>query len=177
MTRQWISIRGPWGIRIDQSREEDFGSPNLVARQRYEITQTLIDAAVKKGGPMSRERANYIVNKTLAVATFDERSGITFRLRGNRDAVISQMCEVMSLWDFPMTAEEATRIVDRAIAARSWFSRRFWWIIAGTRLVRFAHARSRHAREHRLKPLAIPIAKLGRSRLRRSRERRLSRSL
>jgi hypothetical protein len=131
MTRQWISIRGPWGIRIDRSWDEDLGSPNLVARQRYEITQMLIDAAVKKGGPMSRERANYIVNRTLAVATFDECGGITFRLHGNRDAIISQICEVMSLWDFPMTAEEATRIVDRAIAARPWFARWFWCIIAG----------------------------------------------
>ena len=129
MTRQWISIRGPWGIRIGQSwGPEDFEPPKLVTRQRYEITQMLIDAAVKKGGDMSRERANYIVNKTLALATFDKRGGITFHLRGNRETIINQICEVMALWDSPMDRAETAGIVDRAINRRRWV--KWIWIAA-----------------------------------------------
>jgi hypothetical protein len=131
MTRQRLSIRGPWGIRISQSwNPDDFGSPKLAPPQRHEITQMLIGSAVKKGGAMSRERANYIVNEALALATFDKRGGITFHLRGNRDAIISQICKIMAIWDLPMTSEEATCIVDKAIAARSWSGRWLWWIIA-----------------------------------------------
>lgn len=92
MTRRWISIRAPWGIRIGQSwSQEDFEPPRRATWQRYEITQMLIDAAVKKGGGMSKERANFIVNKTLALATF---------------------------WDLPMDHTEAADIVDNAINRR-----------------------------------------------------------
>jgi hypothetical protein len=82
-----MPVRAPWGIRIGQPwGPEDFEPPRLAMWQRYEITQMLIDAAVKKGGDMSKERANFIVNKTLALATFDKRRGITFHLGGNREA-------------------------------------------------------------------------------------------
>ena len=102
MTRRWISIRAPWGIRIGQSwSQEDFEPPRLATWQRYEITQMLIDAAVKKGGGMSKERANFIVNKTLALATF---------------------------WDLPMDHTEAADIVDNAINRRRWL--KWFWITA-----------------------------------------------
>jgi hypothetical protein len=54
MTGRRISIRDPWGIRIGQSW--DFEPPRVATSQRYETTQELIDAAVKKGGDMSKER-------------------------------------------------------------------------------------------------------------------------
>jgi hypothetical protein len=126
MTRRRISIHGPWGIRI--GRSWDFEPPRLATWQRYEITQMLIDAAVKKGGDMSKERANYIVNKTLALATFDKRGGITFHLHGNREAIINQICDVMALWDWPMDRTEAAGIVDRAINRRRWL--KWIWIAA-----------------------------------------------
>jgi hypothetical protein len=128
MTRRWISIRGPWGIRIGQTwGPEDF-EPRLATWQRSEITQILIDAAVKKGGDMSKVRATYIVNKTLALATFDKRGGITFHLRGSREAIINQICDVMALWDWPMDRTEAAGIVDRAINRRRWL--KWIWIAA-----------------------------------------------
>ena len=77
---------------------------------------------------MSRERANYIVNKTLALATFDKRGGITFHLRGNRETIINQICEVMALWDSPMDRAETAGIVDRAINRRRWV--KWIWIAA-----------------------------------------------
>jgi hypothetical protein len=129
MTRRWISIRAPWGIRIGQPwGPEDFEPPRLATWQRYEITQMLIDAAVKKGGDMSKERANFIVNKTLALATFDKRRGITFHLGGNREAIINQICDVMALWDWPMDHTEAADIVDKAINRRRWL--KWYWIAA-----------------------------------------------
>jgi hypothetical protein len=72
---------------------------------------------------MSKERADYIIDKTLAIADFDNRRGMTLQLRGKRDALINQLCEVLGLWDMPMTREEAARLVDKAIARRSrpWF--------------------------------------------------------
>ena len=140
MTRQWISIRGPWGIRIGQSWDpEDFEPPKLATWQRYEITQMLIDAAVKKGGDVSRERANYIVNKSLALATFDKCGGITFHLRGNREAIINQICDVMALWASPMDRTEAAGIVDRAINRRRWL--KWIWIAAIGVLVYISHRR------------------------------------
>ncbi len=59
--RQWISVRGPYGMRFGQSwGPEDRGPPKLPSWRRYEIRQMLIDAAAKKGEAMSRERADYI---------------------------------------------------------------------------------------------------------------------
>jgi hypothetical protein len=144
MTRRWISIRGPWGIRIGQSwGPEDF-EPRLATWQRSEITQILIDAAVKKGGDMSKVRANYIVNKALALATFDKRGGITFHLRGNREAIINQICDVMALWDWPMDRTEAAGIVDRAINRRRWL--KWIWIAAIVVVISIAIAIARDVR-------------------------------
>jgi hypothetical protein len=48
--RQWISVRGPYGMRFGQSiGPEDLGPPKLPSWHRYELRKQLQTAATAKG--------------------------------------------------------------------------------------------------------------------------------
>jgi hypothetical protein len=53
--RQWISIRGPGGLRFGQSiGPKDFGPPKLPSWRRYELHKQLQTAATAKGKTMEK---------------------------------------------------------------------------------------------------------------------------
>jgi hypothetical protein len=121
--RQWISIRGPGGLRFGQSiGPEDFGPPKLPSWRRYELRKQLETAATAKGKTMTVADCDYVIDRTLEIATVDQ-NGLVLHLRGNRDKLINELSEILQLWDYPATPEEAARLVDKAIAKRSrpWF--------------------------------------------------------
>jgi hypothetical protein len=58
--RQWISIRGPGGMRMGQSiGPEDFGPPKLPSWRRYELRRQLQTAATAKGKTMTIADCDY----------------------------------------------------------------------------------------------------------------------
>jgi hypothetical protein len=121
--RQWISIRGPGGLRFGQSiGPEDFGPPKLPSWCRYELRKQLETAATAKGKTMTVAVCDYVIDRTLEIATVDQ-NGLVLHLRGNRDKLINELSEILQFWDYPATPGEAARLVDKAIAKRSrpWF--------------------------------------------------------
>jgi len=66
--RQWISIRGPGGLRFGQSiGPEDFGAPKLPSWRRYELRKGLQAAAEARGE--GRENGLRGDSEPLAVAS------------------------------------------------------------------------------------------------------------
>jgi hypothetical protein len=67
--RQWVSIRGPGGLRFGQSiGPEDFGPPKLPSWRRYELRKQLQTAATAKGKTMTIADCDYIIDRTLQIA-------------------------------------------------------------------------------------------------------------
>jgi hypothetical protein len=117
--RQWISIRGPGGLRFGQSiGPEDFGPPKLPSWRRYELRKQLQTAATAKGKTMTIADCDHVIDPTLEIATVDQ-NWLVLHLRGNRDKLINELLEILGYWEYPATAEEAARLVDKAIA--NWF--------------------------------------------------------
>ena|ERR1700730_13333014 len=81
--RQWISIRGPGGLRFGQSiGPEDFGPPKLPSWRRYELRKQLQTAATAKGKTMTIADCDHVIDRTLEIATVDQ-NGLVLHLRGD----------------------------------------------------------------------------------------------
>jgi hypothetical protein len=82
--RQWVSIRGPGGLRFGQSiGPEDFGPPKLPSWRRYELRKQLQTAATAKGKTITIADCDCVIDRTLQIATVD-RNGLVLHLRGDR---------------------------------------------------------------------------------------------
>ena len=121
--RQWISIRGPGSLRFGQSiGPEDFGPPKLPSWRRYELRKQLQTAATAKGKTMTNADCDYVIDRTLEIATVDQ-NGLVLHLRGNRDKLIRELTEILGFWDYPATPEEAARLVDKSLTQKTTIAR------------------------------------------------------
>ena len=98
--RQWISIRGPGGLRFGQSiGPEDFGPPKLPPSwRRHELRKGLQAAAEARGEPMTRDEADYIVDKALATGGIDSAGNLAFPVKGTREEIVGQIIEIAAAW-------------------------------------------------------------------------------
>jgi len=126
--RQWVSIRGPGGLRFGQSiGPEDFRPPKLPSWRRYELRLNLQAAAEARGEPLSADAANYTIDKALAFGMLDGTGNhLNFNLRGSREEIIAGIMARATAWGFPMTEKQATRMAEKAIG-KHWWGRR-WWV-------------------------------------------------
>jgi hypothetical protein len=80
MPRTWLSVPlGRTGIRIGRSIADSELRPHLPSWRKFELCHGLIKAAEARGEKMSKDEANYIVEKALATGAIDANGDLNFR--------------------------------------------------------------------------------------------------
>jgi hypothetical protein len=128
--RYWLSFRGPFGTRPGFSIGPEDIHPRLPSYRRYELRHGLQEAAKARGEPMTKEDANYTIDKALATGLLDSNGNLNFHMRGTREEIIAGILTTAKAWGQLMTCVEAERLTDRAI--RGIRTRRviFWLMMA-----------------------------------------------
>ena len=67
------------GISLDR---EDW-NPRLPSYRRYELRHGLQEAAKARGEPMTKEDANYAIDKALATGLLDSNGNLNFHMQRN----------------------------------------------------------------------------------------------
>jgi hypothetical protein len=100
---------------------EDFRPARLPSYRRYELRKGLQEAAKGRGEPITKDDADYAIDKALACGSLDSSGALTFKVKGNsRDECVAQVLETAAAWNTPVTRAEAKRHVDAGIAAGTW---------------------------------------------------------
>jgi hypothetical protein len=73
-------------------------------------------AAKARGESMTKEDANYLIDKGLATGLLDRDGNLNFVARGTRDEMAEQILAAAKTWGKPMTHAEAEQTADAAIA-------------------------------------------------------------
>jgi len=120
--RLWLSgpriLRGLVRPGISLVRED--WNPRLPSYRRYELRHGLQEAAKARGEPMTKEDANYAIDKALATGLLDSNGNLNFRMRGTREEIIAGILTTAKAWGQLMTCDQAERIADRAIRKARW---------------------------------------------------------
>ena len=120
--RLWLSgpriLRGLVRPGISLGREDLY--PRLPSYRRYELRHGLQEAAKARGEPMTKEDANYAIDKALATGLLDSNGNLNFRMRGTREEIIAGILTTAKAWGQLMTCDQAERIADRAIRKARW---------------------------------------------------------
>ena len=64
---------------------------------------------------MTKEDADYAIDKALATGLLDSNGALNFRMRGTREEIIAGILTTAKAWGQLMTCAEAERLTDRAI--------------------------------------------------------------
>jgi hypothetical protein len=120
--RLWLSgpriLRGLVRPGISLDRED--WNPRLPSYRRYELRHGLQEAAKARGEPMTKEDANYAIDKALATGLLDSNGNLNFHMRGTREEIIAGILTTAKAWGQLMTCDQAERIADRAIRKARW---------------------------------------------------------
>jgi hypothetical protein len=76
----------------------------------------LQQAAKARGETLTREDADYVIDKALATGAIDSNGNINFHKIGTKEEIINGMMATSRAWGSPMTREEAMRQVSHEIA-------------------------------------------------------------
>jgi hypothetical protein len=122
MGRTWLSV--PilrTGIRIGRSiADSELRQHRLPSWRKFELCHGLIKAAEARGETLTREDADYIVDKALATGAIDADGNLNFHMRGTREEIIGAMMTIARAWGFPLSQDEAGNITDKAIRRQRW---------------------------------------------------------
>jgi hypothetical protein len=69
---------------------------------------------------MTKEDANYAIDKALATGLLDFNGNLNFHMRGTREEIIAGILTTAKAWGQLMTCDQAERIADRAIRKARW---------------------------------------------------------
>jgi len=89
--------------------------PRLPSYRRYELRHGLREAAKARGEAMTKEDADYYIDKALATGQLDSNGNLNFRMRGTREEIITSILTTAKAWGQLMSCDQAERIADRAI--------------------------------------------------------------
>ena len=97
---------------------DDWGRPfRLPSWRRYELRKGLQAAAEARGEPMTRDEADYIVDKALATGGIDSAGNLAFPVKGTREEIVWQIMEIAAAWGRPMPREKAEKMAYAATAS------------------------------------------------------------
>jgi hypothetical protein len=102
-------------------------STRLPSWRRYELQHGLQEAAKARGEKLTKEDANYLIDKALATGLLDRDGNLNFIAKGTRDEMAEQILTAATTWGKPMTRAVAEATADAAIAAIERL-RTLWWI-------------------------------------------------
>ncbi len=94
--------------------------PRLPSYRRYELRHGLREAAKARGEAMTKEDADYYIDKALATGQLDSNGNLNFRMRGTREEIITSILTTAKAWGQLMSCDQAERIADRAIRKARW---------------------------------------------------------
>ena len=98
--RLWLSgpriLRGLVRPGISLGRE-DWNS-RLPSYRRYELRHGLQEAAKARGEPMTKEDANYAIDKALATGLLDSNGNLNFLMHGTREEIITGVLTTAKAW-------------------------------------------------------------------------------
>ena len=120
--RLWLSgpriLRGL--VRPDISLGREDWNPRLPSYRRYELRHGLREAAKARGEAMTKEDADYYIDKALATGLLDSNGNLNFRMRGTREEIIAGILTTAKAWGQLMTCDQAEQLADRAIRKARW---------------------------------------------------------
>ena len=102
--------------------------PRLPSWRRYELRHGLQEGAKARGEPMTKDDADYCIDKALATGLLDSNGGLNFHFRGSREEIIAEILEKSAAWGMATSRAEAERLTDRAIRA-IWRRRVISWLL------------------------------------------------
>jgi hypothetical protein len=94
--------------------------PRLPSYRRYELRHGLREAAKARGEAMTKEDADYYIDKALATGQLDSSGNLNFRMRGTREEIIAGILTTAKAWGQLMTCDQAEQLADRAIRKAHW---------------------------------------------------------
>jgi len=126
MGRTWISVPfGRTGIRIGRSISDSEMRPRLPSWRRFELRRGLQEAAKARGETMTKDEADYCIDKALATGLLDGNGYLNFVAKGfTADELAAQIVEMTTTWGHAVSHEDAMRIAKQAI--RKIDRRRLW---------------------------------------------------
>ena len=89
--------------------------PRLPSYRRYKLRHGLREAAKARGEAMTKEDADYYIDKALATGQLDSNGNLNFRMRGTREEIIDGILTTAKAWGQLMTCDQAEQLADRAI--------------------------------------------------------------
>ena len=104
--------------------------PALVALPRYELRKGLQEAAKARGEPMTKEDADYCIDKALANGVLDSAGDLNFVARGNREEIIAEILQKGATWNIPMPRDEGERLTNQAVRNKLCRGSRIFLIVA-----------------------------------------------
>ena len=105
--------------------------PRLSSYRRYELRKGLQEAAKARGEPMTKEDADYCIDKALATGVLDSAGDLNFIARGNREEIIAEILQKGAIWNMPMPRDEAERLTNQAVRGIKLRRRsRIFWTVA-----------------------------------------------
>ena len=130
--RLWLSgpriLHGLVRPGISLGRED--WSPRLPSYRRYELRHGLQEAAKARGETMTKEDADYCIDKALVTGLLDSNGNLNFHMRGTREEIITGILTTAKAWGQLMTRAEAERLTDRAIRVIRTRRVIFWLMMA-----------------------------------------------
>jgi len=87
---------------------------SAVLYRRYELRHGLQEAAKARGETMTKEDADYCIDKALVTGSLDSNGNLNFHMRGTREEIITGILTTAKAWGQLMTCDQAERIADRA---------------------------------------------------------------
>ena len=99
--------------------------------RRHELRAGLQKSAGERHEKLTKEDADYLIDKALATGLLDADGNLNFTARGDRTEMADQILAAATTWGKPMTREQAEATADAAIAEPK--NPRFdaWALLAG----------------------------------------------
>jgi hypothetical protein len=120
--RFWLSapriLHGLVRPGISLGRED--WNPRIPSWRKVELRHGLQEAAKARGETLTREDADYLIDKALASGLLDSSGDLNFHMRGTREEIIDGMMATEKAWGSPLSRAEAASIADKAIRWQRW---------------------------------------------------------
>jgi hypothetical protein len=127
--RWWLSKNIGHGIRIGRS----IADWTLPRYKRFELRTRLQTAAKARGEPITKEEADYCIDRALATGALDRNGTLRLIAKGETpEEAISNAIEAAAAWGETLTRSEAERLV---IDKRRHLGPIAWTLIAAAALV------------------------------------------
>jgi len=80
----------------------------------------LQEAAEARGETITKEDADYCIDKALVTGLPDSNGNLNFHMRGSPEEIVTRILTTAKAWDQLMTCDQAEQVADHAIQKARW---------------------------------------------------------